>query len=56
MGVFSRLWQVIRANLNSLVSQAEDPEKILEQLVMDMQEDLLQLRQAVAQAIALKAH
>ncbi|MGL5083521.1 MAG: PspA/IM30 family protein [Microcoleaceae cyanobacterium] len=52
MGVLSRLWQVIRANLNSLVSQAEDPEKILEQVLMDMQEDLLQLRQAVAQAIA----
>lgn len=52
MGVLSRLWQLIRANLNSLVSQAEDPEKILEQVLMDMQEDLLQLRQAVAQAIA----
>jgi len=44
--------RVIRANLNSLVSQAEDPEKILEQTVLDMQEDLIQLRQAVAQAIA----
>lgn len=52
MGIFSRLWRVIRANINSLISQAEDPEKILEQTVMDMQEDLLQLRQAVAQAIA----
>ncbi len=52
MGIFNRLWRVIRANINSLVSQAEDPEKILEQTVMDMQEDLLQLRQAVAQAIA----
>jgi phage shock protein A len=52
MGLFDRLWRVIRANLNSLVSQAEDPEKILEQTVLDMQEDLIQLRQAVAQAIA----
>ncbi len=52
MGLFDRIWRVIRANLNSLVSQAEDPEKILEQTVMDMQEDLIQLRQAVAQAIA----
>ena len=34
------------------MSQAEDPEKILEQTVLDMQEDLFQLRQAVAQAIA----
>lgn len=52
MGVFDRLWRVIRANINSLISQAEDPEKILEQTVMDMQEDLIQLRQGVAQAIA----
>jgi phage shock protein A len=52
MGLFDRIWRVIRANLNSLISQAEDPEKILEQTVLDMQEDLIQLRQAVAQAIA----
>jgi phage shock protein A len=52
MGLFDRIWRVIRANLNSLVSQAEEPEKILEQAMLDMQDDLLQLRQAVAQAIA----
>jgi phage shock protein A len=52
MGFFDRIWRVIRANLNSLVAQAEDPEKILEQVVLDMQDDLIQLRQAVAQAIA----
>ncbi|WP_293336640.1 PspA/IM30 family protein [Microcoleus sp. CAWBG58] len=52
MGLFDRLWRVIRANVNSLVGAAEDPEKILEQAVMDMQEDLIGLRQAVAGAIA----
>ncbi len=52
MGLFDRLWRVIRANINSLIGAAEDPEKILEQAVMDMQEDLIQLRQAVAGAIA----
>ena len=52
MGLFDRLWRVVRANINSLVGAAEDPEKILEQAVMDMQEDLVQLRQAVAGAIA----
>jgi phage shock protein A len=52
MGLFDRIMRVIRANLNSLVSQVEDPEKILEQVVLDMQEELIQLRQAVAQAIA----
>jgi len=52
MGLFDRIGLVIRSNLNDLVSQAEDPEKILEQTVIDMQEDLIQLRQAVATAIA----
>ncbi len=52
MGLFDRLWRVIRANINSLVGAAEDPEKILEQATIDMQEDLVQIRQAVAGAIA----
>lgn len=52
MGLFDRLGRVVRANLNDMVSKAEDPEKILEQAIIDMQEDLIQLRQAVARAIA----
>lgn len=52
MGLFDRVSRVVRSNLNSVVSAAEDPEKILEQTVIDMQEDLVQMRQAVAQAIA----
>lgn len=52
MGLIDRILRVIRANFNSLVSNAEDPEKILEQTVMEMQENLVQLRQAVAAAIA----
>ncbi len=52
MGLLDRISRVIRATLNSLIGQAEDPEKILEQAVIDMQEDLIRLRQGVAQAIA----
>lgn len=52
MGLFDRVSRVVRANLNAAVSAAEDPEKILEQALTDMQEDLVQLRQAVASAIA----
>lgn len=52
MGLFDRVSRVVRANLNDLVSKAEDPEKILEQTILDMQEDLVQMRQAVASAIA----
>lgn len=52
MGLPERIMMVLKSNLNAIVSAAEDPEKILEQLIFDMQEDLAQLRQAVAQAIA----
>ncbi|MBX2865460.1 MAG: PspA/IM30 family protein [Leptolyngbyaceae cyanobacterium MAG.088] len=54
MGLFDRVSRLIRANVNDAVSKAEDPEKILEQSIMDMQEDLVQMRQAVAGAIASK--
>ncbi|CCH64514.1 Phage shock protein A [Richelia intracellularis HM01] len=52
MSLIDRILRVIRANFNSLVSNAEDPEKILEQNMMEMQEYLIQLRQAIAAAIA----
>lgn len=52
MGLFDRISRVVRANVNDIVSKAEDPEKILEQAIIDMQEDLVSLRQAVASAIA----
>ena len=52
MGLFDRVSRVVRSNLNAAVSNAEDPEKILDQAIIDMQEDLVQMRQAVAKAIA----
>ncbi|MBW4540474.1 MAG: PspA/IM30 family protein [Myxacorys chilensis ATA2-1-KO14] len=52
MGLFDRIWRAIRANINDFIGQMEDPEKILEQAVLDMQDELIQLRQAVAHAIA----
>ncbi|QEY30928.1 PspA/IM30 family protein [Synechococcus sp. RSCCF101] len=52
MGFFDRLSRLLRANLNDMVSKAEDPAKILDQSVADMQDDLVKLRQAVATAIA----
>jgi phage shock protein A len=52
MGLFERINRVVRANVNDMVSKAEDPEKILEQAIIDMQEDIVQLRTAVAGAIA----
>jgi phage shock protein A len=52
MNLLGRLARVVRSQVNSLVQEAEDPEKMLDQVVMRLQNDLIQLRQAVAQAIA----
>jgi phage shock protein A len=52
MGVLGRLSRAIRAQVTSWVQESEDPEKILHQVMADMQADLIQLRQSVAQAIA----
>ncbi|MEB3159241.1 MAG: PspA/IM30 family protein [Synechococcus sp.] len=52
MGFFDRLSRLVRANANAAVSSMEDPVKILDQSVADMQADLVKLRQAVAMAIA----
>jgi phage shock protein A len=52
MGFFDRLSRLVRANANAALSAVEDPSKILDQSVVDMQADLVKLRQAVATAIA----
>ena len=52
MGLLDRVGRVIKATISSIIGNVEDPEKILEQTVMDMEDDLIRLRQAVAQAIA----
>jgi phage shock protein A len=52
MGIFARITRLIKANLNALISGAEDPEKILTQLLEEMTRQLAEARQQVAVAIA----
>jgi phage shock protein A len=52
MGVFGRLKTLISANINHLISKAEKPEKILNQAILDMNEQLIESKKAVAMAIA----
>lgn len=52
MGLLDRISRLVRSNVNHLVNGAEDPEKVLQQTVLNMQSDLVSMRQAVAQAIA----
>jgi len=52
MGVFSRLATLLKSNVNDLISRAEDPEKILNQLIVDMREQLVEAKKQVAVSIA----
>ena len=52
MGIFSRIKTVVSSNINDLISKAEKPEKMLNQLIIDMQSQLLESKKAVALAIA----
>ena len=52
MALLERVSTLIRANLNDLIDQAEDPEKMIKQVILDMQNQLLQLKTQVAIAIA----
>jgi phage shock protein A len=52
MGIFSRLGTLIKSNLNDLITKAEDPEKMLGQVLLEMQSQLVEAKKAVAIAIA----
>ncbi|MBV9760237.1 MAG: PspA/IM30 family protein [Acidobacteriaceae bacterium] len=52
MPLLDRVATLIRANLNDLVDKAEDPEKLLKQLTLDMQNQFMQVKTQVAIAIA----
>jgi phage shock protein A len=52
MGIFSRLAQLIKSNLNDLISKSEDPEKMLNQVVLDMNNQLVEAKKQVASSIA----
>src|SRR5919202_2987468 len=52
MGIFDRLSTMLRSNINDLISRAENPEKMLNQLIVDMKTQLAKANQQVASAIA----
>ena len=52
MGIFQRLATVIKANINALIGRAEDPEKVLDQLLVEMRGQLAKTKQEVAAASA----
>ena len=52
MGLFDRFRRVVKSNINDMISKAENPEKMLTQLIEDMNGQLIESKKAVASAIA----
>ncbi|MDR0788138.1 MAG: PspA/IM30 family protein [Gemmatimonadota bacterium] len=52
MGIFDKLSTLVRSNLNDLIARAENPEKMLNQIILDMRDQLSRAKQEVAVAIA----
>ena len=52
MGFLSRLAQLIKSNINDLINKSEDPEKMLNQVIVDMNQQLVEAKKQVAVAIA----
>jgi phage shock protein A len=52
MGFFQRFRRIIRSNLNDMISRSEDPEKMLDQVIMDMNKQMIESKKSVAGAIA----
>ncbi len=52
MGIFHKLSMLLRSNINDAIAKAENPEKMLNQIIVDMREQLSKAKQEVAVAIA----
>lgn len=52
MGIFSRIGDVVKANINDLIDRAEDPEKMVKQIILELQQDVNQSTQALGKAMA----
>jgi phage shock protein A len=52
MGILERMSRLVRANVNDLIDKAEDPEKMIDQILRDMESNILTARSQVASMIA----
>lgn len=52
MAIFARMVDVLKANINDLLDKAEDPEKMLKQIIIDMENHLTQATQGLGQVMA----
>ena len=52
MGIFSRIGDIMKANVNDLIDKAEDPEKMVKQIIRDLQQEVAKSTQALGKAMA----
>ena len=54
MAIFERIGDLIKSNVNDLIDRAEDPEKMVKQVIIDMEEELRKTTSALGQAMGSK--
>ena len=56
MGIFDRFSSLLKSNINDLITSAENPEKMLNQIIVDMRSQLVQAKQQVAVACFIRVN